>query len=101
MTPALQANLSFLSHPKDSYYVAVTAVVNGSESEPAPSDDGITFSYFHENLVGTKCECVCVCLCVYKDNIYLFLFVFICHIYMCVYIKNLYIERNIDLYKNK
>lgn len=54
-TPALQTDLSFLSHPKDSYYVAVTAVVNGSESEPAPSDDGITFSYFHENPVGTKC----------------------------------------------
>ncbi|XP_019222392.1 growth/differentiation factor 10b isoform X3 [Oreochromis niloticus] len=54
-TSALQADLSFLSDPNDSYYVAVTAVVNGSESEPAPSEDGITFSYFHENPVETKC----------------------------------------------
>ncbi|XP_063348082.1 interferon gamma receptor 1-like [Pelmatolapia mariae] len=54
-TSALQADLSFLSHPKEGYYVTVTAVVNGSESKPAPSEDGITFSYFHENLVETKC----------------------------------------------
>lgn len=54
-TSALQADLSFLSDPNDSYYVAVTAVVNGNESEPAPSEDGITFSYFHENPVETKC----------------------------------------------
>lgn len=53
-TPALQADLSFLSDPNDSYYVTVAAVVNGSESEPAP-EDGITFSYYHENPLGIKC----------------------------------------------
>lgn len=55
MTPALQADLSFLSDPNDSYFVTVTAVVNGSESEPAPSDDGIAFAYFHKNVETTKC----------------------------------------------
>lgn len=53
--PTLQADVSFLSHPSDAYYLTVTAVIGQNESDPAPPD-GITFSYFMNSPAHQKCE---------------------------------------------
>lgn len=50
--PSLQADLSFLSDSNQDYYVAVTAVVEGTESAPST---GITFSYYEDSPVSHKC----------------------------------------------
>ncbi|XP_069000524.1 interferon gamma receptor 1-like [Embiotoca jacksoni] len=42
--PALEANLSFLSNPREVYFVTVTAVIGENKSVSHP-DDGIAFSY--------------------------------------------------------
>ncbi|KAM3605959.1 uncharacterized protein V6R79_008041 [Siganus canaliculatus] len=53
--PALQANISFLSDPRDEYYVHVTAVVGQNKSAVAPPG-GITFSYIYSSTVKQKCS---------------------------------------------
>ncbi|XP_076599120.1 growth/differentiation factor 10b [Chaetodon auriga] len=53
-SPNLQADVSFLSDPKDDYYLTVTAVIGQNESDPAPLD-GISFSYFMNSQVHQKC----------------------------------------------
>ncbi|XP_041644697.1 interferon gamma receptor 1-like [Cheilinus undulatus] len=52
--PALQADLSFLSHPNDDYLVSVSALIGEDESEKAPPE-GIEFSYFMDSPVPQKC----------------------------------------------
>lgn len=54
-TTALHADVSFLNDPSDGYFLTVNAVVGGNKSEFAPSDDGITFSYYQDNDVQQKC----------------------------------------------
>lgn len=53
--PDLQAELPPLTDPGVEVYVTVTALVGGNESEPGPSEDGITFSYFKDSPVNQKC----------------------------------------------
>ncbi|XP_026165185.1 growth/differentiation factor 10b isoform X2 [Mastacembelus armatus] len=53
-SPNLKADVSFLSKPNNDYYVVVTAVLNGIESEGAPPD-GISFSYFKDSPAMQKC----------------------------------------------
>ncbi|XP_030604081.1 growth/differentiation factor 10b [Archocentrus centrarchus] len=55
-TKALHADVSFLNDPSDGYFLTVTAVVGGNRSVDAPSDDGITFSYYQDNDVQQKCS---------------------------------------------
>nr|XP_046257947.1 uncharacterized protein LOC124065981 isoform X2 [Scatophagus argus] len=52
--PASQADVSFLSDPRDSYYITVIAVVGVNKSAIAPPS-GITFSYFMNSPAPQKC----------------------------------------------
>lgn len=53
--PPLQADVSFLSDPDESFLLHVRAVTQFNESDVSPPD-GITFSYFHGSLVNQKCK---------------------------------------------
>ncbi|XP_029963041.1 growth/differentiation factor 10b [Salarias fasciatus] len=53
--PAREADLSFLSDPSEAYFLTVTAVDGDQESDPSPSEDGITFSYFKDADVNHIC----------------------------------------------
>ncbi|XP_033956516.1 growth/differentiation factor 10b [Pseudochaenichthys georgianus] len=51
--PAKQADVSFLSDPRNEYIISVTAVIGQNESAPT---DSIEFSYFQDALSERKCS---------------------------------------------
>ncbi|KAL3050537.1 hypothetical protein OYC64_012546 [Pagothenia borchgrevinki] len=53
--PAKQADVSFLSDPRNEYRISVTAVIGKNESDSAPPDS-IEFSYFKDALCERKCS---------------------------------------------
>ncbi|XP_034093815.1 interferon gamma receptor 1-like [Gymnodraco acuticeps] len=53
--PAKQADVSFLSDPRNEYIISVTAVIGQNESNSAPPDS-IEFSYFQDALSERKCS---------------------------------------------
>ncbi|XP_068183270.1 growth/differentiation factor 10b [Antennarius striatus] len=53
-SPTLQADISFLSDPKDDYFVTVNAVIGNDSSTEAPPEE-ITFSYFKDSQANQKC----------------------------------------------
>ncbi|KAI4812676.1 hypothetical protein KUCAC02_024044 [Chaenocephalus aceratus] len=53
--PAKQADVSFLSDPRDEYLISVTAVIGQNESNSAPPES-IEFSYFQDSISERKCS---------------------------------------------
>ncbi|XP_023148957.1 interferon gamma receptor 1-like [Amphiprion ocellaris] len=53
--PDLQVELPPLTDPSIEFYVTVTALMGEEKSEPDPSEDGITFSYFKDSSANQKC----------------------------------------------
>ncbi|XP_071762685.1 growth/differentiation factor 10b [Centroberyx gerrardi] len=54
-SPNLRSDISFLSDPSDDYYLTVTAVIGGNESDAAPAE-GIKFSYYEDSPSNQKCS---------------------------------------------
>ncbi|XP_054655566.1 interferon gamma receptor 1-like isoform X2 [Dunckerocampus dactyliophorus] len=53
--PELQADVSFLSDPRNDYLLTVTAVLGENQSDPAPAD-GIVFSYYMDSPATQRCS---------------------------------------------
>ncbi|XP_071396604.1 growth/differentiation factor 10b [Centroberyx affinis] len=54
-SPNLRSDISFLSDPNDDYYLTVTAVIGGNESDAAPAE-GIKFGYYENSPSNQKCS---------------------------------------------